>query len=177
MKAIFVVGFMGAGKSTVGRALAARLAWRFIGLDDEIEAAEGAKISDIFAQRGEDEFRRIESEALRRLLASGSDAVIALGGGAFTIAANRDLIRDHGPSIWLDCPFDVVQRRVAQFTHRPLARDPHRFAALYHARREHYAKATYRIPIESDDPEPAVAQAFGLLCPDSSGHSSIRGRA
>src|SRR5262249_27347123 len=137
MKRIFVVGFMGAGKSTVGRALAQRLGWPFVDLDDEIEAAEGARVSDIFARRGGPEFRRIETEVLRRLLASTDSAVIALGGGAFTISANRELIRGHGPTIWLDCAFDVVQRRVAQFRHRPLARDPERFAALYEARREH----------------------------------------
>jgi len=171
MKTVFVVGFMGAGKSTVGRALAARLGWRFVDLDDEIEAAEGAKISDIFAGRGEAEFRRVETEALRRLLNSADGTVIALGGGAFTIESNRELLRDQ-VTIWLDCPLDVVERRVAQFTHRPLARDPERFAALYESRREHYAKATHRIPITSDDPDVAVAQAFGLLCPEESGHSS-----
>lgn len=156
MKGIFVVGFMGAGKSTVGRALAARLAWPFVDLDDEIEAAEGAKITGIFAERGEAEFRRIETEALRRLLASRDSAVVALGGGAFTIAANRDLLRDHGPTVWLDCPFETVRRRVAHETHRPLARDPERFAALYQTRREAYTNATHRIPVESDDPEAAV---------------------
>jgi shikimate kinase len=163
MKAIFVVGFMGAGKSTVGRALAAHLGWYFIDLDEEIEAAEGAKISDIFAERGEPEFRRLEAEVLKRLLASARDVVIALGGGAYTIAANRELLRCHGTTIWLDCPFDVVQRRVAQATHRPLARDPERFAALYHARREHYSQADHRIPIESDDPEVTLASILAVL--------------
>lgn len=163
MKAIFVVGFMGAGKSTVGRALATRLGWNFFDLDDAIEAAEGAKISDIFATRGESEFRRLETEALQRLLASSDAAVIALGGGAYTIAANRDLLRDHGATIWLDCPFETVQRRVAQFTHRPLARDPERFAQLYQSRREHYANATHRIPIESDDPESTVDAILEVL--------------
>jgi shikimate kinase len=162
MKTIFVVGFMGAGKSTVGRALAARLGWRFIDLDDEIEAAEGAKISDIFAARGEEAFRHLETEALRRLLARAEGTVIALGGGAFTIAANRELLRDQ-VTVWLDCPFDMVQRRVAQFTHRPLARDPERFAALYSARREHYARATHRIAIASDNPDDVVAAILEAL--------------
>ena len=163
MKRIFVVGFMGAGKSTVGRALANRLGWRFVDLDDEIETTHRRKISEIFAENGESAFRRIESAVLSRLLESTGDAVIALGGGAFTIAANRELVRDHGPTIWLDCPFDVVQRRVAQFTHRPLARDPERFAALYLGRREHYANATHRIPIESDDPESTVDAILEVL--------------
>jgi shikimate kinase len=162
MNTVFVVGFMGAGKSTVGRALAAKLGWRFVDLDDEIEAVEGAKISDIFAERGETEFRRVETEALRRLLSRADGAVIALGGGAFTIEGNRELLRDQA-TIWLDCPFEVVQRRVAQFTHRPLARDPERFAALYESRREHYAKATHRIPIESDDPEATAATILEVL--------------
>ena len=156
MNAIFVVGFMGAGKSTVGRALARRLGWDYFDLDEEIEAAERAAITDIFASRGEPEFRRIETEALRRLLDSGSPAVLALGGGAFAEPANRDLLRDRGLTIWLDCPFETVQRRVAQATHRPLARDPERFTALYEARRAHYAAADLRIPIESDDPEATV---------------------
>jgi shikimate kinase len=163
MRAIFVVGFMGAGKSTVGRALAARLGWEFLDLDDEIEATHRRKISDIFAERGEEAFRRIESAVLQRLLESADSAVIALGGGAYTIPANRELLRGHGPTVWLDCPFDVVQRRVAQFTHRPLARDPERFAQLYDARRKHYANATHRIPVESDDPEATVDAILAVL--------------
>jgi len=156
MKGIFVVGFMGAGKSTVGRALARRLGWSYIDLDEEIEAAERAPITEIFSQRGEPEFRRIETEALRRHLEKTGQAVIALGGGAFTIPANRDLLRGHGLTVWLDCPFDLVQRRVAEATHRPLARDPETFTALYQSRRESYSQADVRIPIESDDPEITV---------------------
>jgi shikimate kinase len=154
MNGIFVVGFMGAGKSTVGRALAHRLGRNFFDLDEEIESAEHASISEIFAQRGEAEFRRIESEILRRHVSQ--TAVVALGGGAFTLQANRDLLRGNGVTVWLDCPFEVVQRRVAQSGHRPLARDPDAFAALYQSRREAYAQADIRIPIESDDPETTV---------------------
>ena len=156
MNAIWIVGFMGAGKSTVGKALARRLGWTFVDLDDEIEAAAGASIAGIFAQRGEPAFRALETEALRRLIARPGDFVIALGGGAFTIEANRGLLRGHGTSVWLDCPFELVQRRVAQETQRPLARDPVRFAELYRTRRESYALADLHIPIACDDPEPAV---------------------
>jgi shikimate kinase len=163
MKAIFVVGFMGAGKSTVGRALARRLGWAYADLDEEIEAAERSAISEIFSRHGETEFRRIETDTLRRRLETGEPAVLALGGGAFTIPANRDLLRGRGITVWLDCPFDTIQRRVAQSTHRPLARDPLAFAALYHSRRESYRQADIRIPIESDDPETTVDAILELL--------------
>jgi shikimate kinase len=156
---IYLVGFMGSGKTTVGRLLAERLGWGFTDLDEAIEAAEGATISEIFEQRGEEEFRRIEHETLRRQISAierGKPSVIALGGGAFAQPVNRDLAQRHGIAFWLDCPFDRVERRVAPTTHRPLARDPERFAALYNARREIYALADVRIPIEGDDPAVAV---------------------
>jgi len=151
---LYLVGFMGSGKTTVGRLLAHRLGWSFFDLDHEIEAAENATIAELFDARGEPEFRRIESEMLRqhvRSIERGRPAVLALGGGAFVDAANRDLILQNGIAIWLDCPFDRVQRRVGDASARPLARDPLRFAALFESRREVYALADVRIPIESDD--------------------------
>ncbi len=92
-----------------------------------------------------------------RWIERGRPAVLALGGGAFTIQANRDLAVNHGISVWLDCPFATVQRRVARATHRPLARDPDAFAALYHDRRAWYQLADIHVPVESDDPEITVA--------------------
>ena len=157
---IYVVGFMGAGKSTVGRHLAHRLGWSFFDIDTEIESAEKAVISEIFASRGEEEFRRIENAVIAqhvRWIERGRPAVLALGGGAFTLPANRELLEDNGISIWLDCPFETVQHRVGQATHRPLARDPEAFAALYAARRDHYRLADVHIPVASDDPEITVA--------------------
>jgi shikimate kinase len=156
---IYVVGFMGSGKTTIGRLLAARLGWSFADLDEEIEAAEGVAISEIFDARGEAEFRRIELETLRRhvrLILQGRPAVIALGGGAFAQAESRALALEHGIAFWLDCPFETVQRRVAAAGHRPLARDPQRFSTLYEERRPLYELADARIVIESDDPALAV---------------------
>jgi shikimate kinase len=141
---IYVVGFMASGKSTVGRLLAHRLGWNFFDTDEEVEAAERAAIAEIFDARGEAEFRRIETGVIRRhvgRIERGSPAVLALGGGAFAVQANRDLLQNNGVTVWLDCPFEVVERRVAVASHRPLARDPRQFAALYHARREAYALA------------------------------------
>jgi shikimate kinase len=160
---IYLVGFMGSGKTTIGRLLAQRLGWSFTDLDEEIEAVERSAITAIFEQRGEPEFRRIEAEMLRRHVRSierGQPAVIALGGGAFAQPENRELALQHGIVFWLDCPFETVQRRVASTSHRPLARDPQRFAALYQERRELYALADVRIVIDCDDPVVAV-EAIG----------------
>ena len=159
---IYVVGFMASGKSTVGRALAHRLGWSFFDSDDEVEAAQHCTISEIFAARGEAEFRRIEAEIIRqhvRWIERGRPAVLALGGGAFLDPANRDLVQSNGIAIWLDCPFETVERRVAHTTHRPLARDPKQFAELFQTRREAYGLADVCIPIESDDPL-AVVEAI-----------------
>ena len=156
---IYVVGFMASGKSTVGRLLAQRLGWNFFDTDEEIEAAEKATIAEIFDTRGEAEFRRIETGIIRqhvRWIERGRAAVLALGGGAFAAQANRDLLENNGVTVWLDCPFEVVRSRVALASHRPLARDPQQFAALYQARREAYRLADVRVPIESDDPASAV---------------------
>jgi len=158
---IYVVGFMASGKSTVGRHLAHRLGWNFFDVDSEIEAAEKVTIAELFAARGEAEFRRIENEILTQhvqWIERGRPAVLALGGGAFAEAENRSLVADNGISIWLDCPFELVERRVAQ-PHapvRPLARDPEKFAALYHSRRDAYRLADVRVEIASDDPEQTV---------------------
>jgi shikimate kinase len=162
---LYLVGFMGSGKSTVGRALAGRLGWDFCDIDDRIEAAQEATISRIFAERGEPEFRRIESQAILdcvREIERGHATVVALGGGAFTLDANRTLLLQNGVTVWLDCPFEIVKRRVAQAEHRPLARDEEKFAGLYQARRAAYAQADYRIAIEDDDPAHPVEAILAL---------------
>jgi shikimate kinase len=158
---IYVVGFMASGKSTVGRHLAHRLGWNFFDTDNEIEAAEKTTIADLFAARGEAEFRRVESGILRQhvgWIERGRPAVLALGGGAFVDPTNRTLVVDNGISVWLDCAFETVRRRVAQ-QHapvRPLAQNPEQFASLYEARREIYRLADVRVEISSDDPERTV---------------------
>ena len=159
---IYLVGFMAAGKSTVGRHLAHRLGWNFFDIDKEIEAAEKLTIAELFETRGEPEFRRIEADILWqhvRWIERGRPAVLALGGGAFAAGTNRELIEENGVSVWLDCPFPTVQRRVAQ-QHggllRPLARDPVEFEALFRRRLEIYQLAHMRVAIEGDDPEQTV---------------------
>jgi shikimate kinase len=163
---IYLVGFMGSGKSTVGRALADELGWNFLDLDEEIEREQGTSIASIFDQHGEPEFRLIETEALHRcvrLVQSGHPRVISLGGGAFLHPENLDLVSNNGVSVWLDCPLPVIERRIAAFDHRPLARDPNRLRHLYEVRREGYARADYRI--ETDDEEAAATVARILALP------------
>lgn len=152
---VFLVGFMGSGKSTVGRLLAKHLGVSFVDLDDDIERAAGRTIAEVFAQDGEDAFRDAEHAALA-LRAAQPGGVVALGGGAFTFPRNRDLLRGRGVSIWLDCGFDRAFARVSGFSHRPLAQDPGQFRALFDRRQAEYAQADVRIPVESDDPEDAV---------------------
>ncbi len=156
---IYLVGFMGSGKTTVGRALAHRLGWSFFDIDCEIERAERMTVSEIFEQRGEPEFRRLETEMIRRHVSwieRGRPAVVALGGGAFTFSENRELVESNGITVWLDCSLETASRRVGKDAGRPLARDPERFRSLYESRRDAYSLADLRIDHASDDPEAAV---------------------
>jgi shikimate kinase len=147
---IYLVGFMGSGKSTAGRGLARALGWRFADLDEDIESRRQMSIPEIFDKLGEAEFRALEHQCLKRRIHDierGVPWVLALGGGCFAQPENLDLIQQNGISIWLDAPLDMVRARVAHSSHRPLARDAEKFEELYHARREHYEKADYRIEI------------------------------
>ena len=160
-RGIYLVGFMGSGKSTVGRRLAAALNWPFEDLDAVIEAREQTTISALFAEYGEAEFRLRESAALKAAIAK-VPLVLALGGGAFGPEENRLRLKDHGLTVWLDCSLDLCRERVAKERHRPLARDPEAFAALYRARKPIYAMADYRIDADSDNDLETVNKILAL---------------
>jgi shikimate kinase len=162
---IYLVGFMGSGKTTVGRLLADRLGWTFVDLDEEIEAEQNTTIAEIFATQGEERFREIETEAIRKrvkVVRSGRPTVLALGGGAFMREENYELLTDHGVTVWLDCPVEIAWRRVEPCTNRPLARDAGKFAELFAARRPGYARAEYRVEVTGDDAK-AVVDAICAL--------------
>lgn len=118
-RSIVLVGMMGAGKSSVGRRLANRLSLPFVDADNEIEAAAGMSIPDIFATHGEASFRSGEQRVIARLL-QGGPQVLATGGGAFMNAETRQAIAAHGISIWLKADFDVLMRRIRRRTDRPM---------------------------------------------------------
>ncbi len=152
--AIFLVGFMASGKSTVGPVLAAKLDRRFIDLDRVIEANVGCSIVELIAREGEERFRQIETETLREVASRGA-AVIAPGGGAITREENRELMRRLGGAIWLDAPFDLCWRRIQQDgATRPLAPNETAARARYEQRLPLYQQASIHIPInESQTPD------------------------
>lgn len=162
---IYLVGFMGSGKSTIGRLLAEEIGWEFVDLDDLIEQAAGMTISTVFDVRGEEEFRKLEHQALHRvvdMVERGKAHVVALGGGAFAQQRNYDLLENNGVTVWLDCPIEVLEKRVARQSHRPLARDPEKFRLLHEARRDAYAKADYRVEVNDADPSVHVGSLLKL---------------
>jgi shikimate kinase len=118
-RSLVLVGMMGAGKSSIGRRLAARLEIPFVDADAEIERAAGMTISDIFAKHGESSFRSGEARVIARLLDAGPQ-VLATGGGAFMNAETRVLIGQKGISIWLKADFDILMRRIRRRNDRPL---------------------------------------------------------
>ena len=153
VNAVFLVGFMGAGKTSVGRALGQRLNWLFEDLDDRIVEREGRAIADIFRDSGEKDFRRAEHAALTEVLNEihASSRIVALGGGAFAQQKNAELLRLSGvPTVFLDAAPDELWQRCSfqaaeAGTERPLLRSPEQFRKLYEARRPAYAKASISI--------------------------------
>lgn len=143
-KTVVMVGMMGAGKTAVGRALAARLKVPFLDSDAEIEAAANRTIPEIFARDGEQFFRDKETRVIARLLQRPRHGVLSTGGGAFLSETNRQMISRDGVSVWLQADLDVLWNRVRHRNTRPLLRTPDpraTLAALYEARVPLYGKA------------------------------------
>ena len=141
---LYLVGFMGAGKTTVARALGARLGWRVEDIDMRIEAIEHRPVATIFAQSGEAYFRQAERQVLGDLLPV-RDIVVATGGGTFVEADNRALMLTDGAVAWLDVPLTRVLQRVPADGRRPLAADRTQMELLFARRQLAYAEAHVRI--------------------------------
>jgi shikimate kinase len=136
-RTVALVGLMGAGKTTVGRRLAQALALPFVDADEAITTAAGRSIEDIFAERGECEFRRGERQVIARLLA-GPVHVLATGGGAFINDNTRALMKEQSITIWLRAPLDVLMKRVSKRDHRPLLKEDDPQAVMQRLMDERY---------------------------------------
>lgn len=119
MKNIYLCGFMGCGKSTVGRLAAKQMSMKFLDLDEYIEKKYGCTIPEIFEQRGEQAFRALETETLREL-ATTSGYIIATGGGTMVSPLNAEIAKQNGSIVFLDLPFDTCYERIAGDSHRPV---------------------------------------------------------
>lgn len=159
-RSLVLVGMMGAGKSSVGRRLATRLGIPFVDADSEIEKAAGMRIPDIFASRGEAEFRAGEAKVIARLL-DGGPQVLATGGGAVMDPRTRDLIRDKGVSIWLKADLDVLLRRTRRRSDRPLVG---RLQELLPVREPVYAQSDLIVQSREEPHEVIVDEIVTALC-------------
>lgn len=149
---VFLVGFMGAGKSAVGRVLADLAGLPFVDTDEAVERREGMTIDAIFHQRGEGAFREAEWNVLQAL-ESGGPAVVATGGGLFLGVENRRVVRRLGRSVWLDVPLEVAAARVRPSSGRPLwSQDALLLRALFERRRAAYALAAVRVDASRASP-------------------------
>ena len=155
---LYLVGFMGAGKSAVGRAVARMTNRVFVDLDEAVEQRMGMSIPEIFSTRGEAEFRRFESAELKETLTK-PNLVVATGGGAFSSPDNRRLIEDcGGVSVFLDPPWSVIERRLEGETgHRPNWVDGDQARALYEARAVDYRMSSIHLRIDDGETPEAIA--------------------
>lgn len=167
---IIITGFMGSGKTTVARALADILGRELLDLDQVIAEQEGRSAKEIIEQDGEPSFREIETRTLGEVLKNSLPGVVALGGGAWTLERNRQLIDEgDGITVWLDAPFDLCWERIlASGGERPLARDEGQTRMLYAERRPLYALAQLCVLIDdkaSGDIATEIAQALKTQSP------------
>jgi shikimate kinase len=141
---IYLVGFMGAGKTSLARELGRRLDWRTEDVDDRIEARERLPIASIFATSGEAHFRAVERAVVQELLAL-RNVVVATGGGTFVDPESRALIKADGAVFWIDVPLAQLVARLPQDGSRPLATNRQQLEQLYMARRLAYVQAHVRL--------------------------------
>ncbi len=153
MKNIFLVGFMGSGKSTVGKILARKLGMEFIDIDEEIEKEEGMRIKDIFREKGEKYFRQLERKKIEGFL-DKKGYVISTGGGLGADLLNMEKMKKAGIVIWLDTSLEEVLKRCKNDTNRPLLNQPlETLKELYEGRKKIYSLAHLHIKTDGKLPE------------------------
>ena len=154
---IYIIGFMGSGKSTVGPLLAGEMERPFYDLDELIEKEQEKSISDIFESQGEEVFRELESH---QLIQSEDfiPCVMALGGGTFVSKFNRDFISKHGISVWLKIPVQLAKERCRDSQHRPLARKPELWESLFLLREKDYCLANIQVEVQGKSPHQVCSE-------------------
>ncbi|HEX9942896.1 MAG TPA: shikimate kinase [Thermoanaerobaculia bacterium] len=164
---LYLTGFMGSGKTTVGRLLAQRFGVPFLDLDQEVERRAGMTVREIFERQGEPAFRGMEAEALRGTLEL-PDVVVATGGGTMTFAANLRLIRANGLSVWLNPPFAAIASRIGGLgkSDRPLFKDETQALALYRERLPAYRQADVTVDVAPEEGPEEIAARIALLIGD-----------
>ncbi len=163
---LYLVGFMASGKTEVGRVLAEELGWKFFDMDTEIQKREGCTIAEVFASRGEQHFREVESTTLQHLVSriqGGHPCVVATGGGAFGEQRNWDIVENNGVTVWLDCSLEVIENRLGSHDPaRPLSVNRQLMRELYEARRPLYARADFHIDANCNEPSQVTRRILDL---------------
>ena len=174
---VFLAGFMGSGKSTLGPQLAERLDYDFADIDSIVEKAEGISIAEIFEEHGEGYFRKVESRALKEIAAAGRNFVVALGGGSLTSEQNRAMIRESGVLVYLKAGPEEIMERVRAKRDRPMLLSPDgktlsenelsiRVKSLLNEREKHYLEALITI----DTSNSSIAKSVDII------ESKLRGK-
>jgi shikimate kinase len=162
---IYLIGFMGAGKTSVGWRLAKKLGWKFIDLDEEIERSEGRPVAEIFRESGEAHFRQVERNCLKKLSSSttAQKSVMALGGGTFLDPENRAVAEATGLTVWLKVSFSTAAGRVKIDGTRPKFPSKERAELLYQTREPYYALAKVHISTDHGTPETVADEILGAV--------------
>jgi shikimate kinase/3-dehydroquinate synthase len=159
---VVLVGFMGAGKSSVGRALAHHVGFRFLDLDERVEASTGLSIAALFERRGEEAFREEERAAARSLLEEHR-LVIAAGGGAFAQPLTREVLAQGAVTVWLRCPLDVLLSRLPSDGKRPLLASREIMQELFDRREPCYALADVAVDASAGSPAEVAHRIADVL--------------
>jgi shikimate kinase len=159
---VVLVGFMGAGKSAVGRRLARRLKYRFVDLDSRIEKRTGKTVAEVFREQGEPAFRALEQEEAAAL-SDLESVVVAAGGGAFAVPATRELLRKGALTVWLQCDLETTLARIRADGSRPLAGNREIMRALLAEREPSYRQADVTVDTSRRKPRVVVDRIVELI--------------
>ena len=161
---VALIGFMGCGKSSVGRRVAEEAGWEFLDLDEEIEKTTGRKIREIFETDGEGEFRKIERKVLKDVLNRKDNLIISLGGGTPTWGDNINLLKKRALLIYLYAPFDVLWERIKDDTSRPLTSlGENKVRNLFEVRKSFYEEADFVVDTSDKSVEGVVKEVLAVL--------------